>query len=105
MGFLSGSVLLIIAASAGSLAANVGLNTLQSWYDPMYLDWFWGSRGLSPEGSAQLAREEARVRALMQDDAAAQPAPPSPGAGCAAPGTAACLARQGWTRSAQAPAP
>lgn len=73
MGFLTGSMLLIIAASAGSLAANIGLNTLQSWYDPLYLDSFWGSAGLSEQDSARLAREEAEVDVLMRDDAAAPP--------------------------------
>lgn len=75
MGFFTGSMLLIIAASAGSLAANIGLNTLQSWYDPLYADSFWGSPGLSAQDNARLAQEEAEVDALMRDEAPDAAAP------------------------------
>jgi hypothetical protein len=75
MGFLSGSVFLLLAASVGSLAANIGLNTLQSWYDPLYADVFWEAPGLSHDAEARLAREEAEVDHLTQDQGPAASVP------------------------------
>lgn len=59
---------LIVAASImGGVALDIGVNTLQDWYDTFYQDAFWAHRGISPELDAQLAREEAEIDRLMRE--------------------------------------
>lgn len=58
---------LIVAASIfGTLAVDIGVNTLQNWYDTFYQDAFWSGRRVSPELEAQLAREEAEIDQLIR---------------------------------------
>ncbi|WP_431855945.1 hypothetical protein [Azospirillum sp.] len=59
---------LIVAGSIlGTVALDIGVNTLQNWYDTFYADAFWSGHQISPELQAQLAREEAEIDRLIRD--------------------------------------
>ncbi|CAO3403234.1 hypothetical protein GBZ48_18845 [Azospirillum melinis] len=60
------TVLVVTASLLGGVAMDVGMNTLQNWYDTFYQDAFWSSRKVSPELEAQLAREEAEIDRLIR---------------------------------------
>ncbi|PWC31247.1 hypothetical protein [Azospirillum sp. TSO35-2] len=69
---------LIVAASIlGGVAMDIGVNTLQNWYDTFYQDAFWSNRQISPELKAQLAKEEAEIDQLIrQSDFVTEENPP-----------------------------
>lgn len=60
------TVLVVTASLLGGVVMDVGMNTLQNWYDTFYQDAFWSSRKVSPELEAQLAREEAEIDRLIK---------------------------------------
>lgn len=60
------TVLVVTASLLGGVVMDVGMNTLQDWYDTFYQDAFWSSRKVSPELEAQLAREEAEIDRLIR---------------------------------------
>ncbi|WP_042689881.1 hypothetical protein [Azospirillum sp. B506] len=60
------TVLVVTASLLGGIAMDVGMNTLQNWYDTFYQDAFWSNRTVSPELEAQLAREEAEIDRLIR---------------------------------------
>lgn len=61
------TVLVVVASILGGVAMDIGVNTLQNWYDTFYQDSFWSNRRISPELEAQLAREEAEVDRLIRE--------------------------------------
>ncbi|WP_448191856.1 hypothetical protein [Azospirillum sp. sgz301742] len=61
------AVLIVTASILGGVVMDVGVNTLQNWYDTFYQDSFWSGRRNSPELEAQLAREEAEVSRLINE--------------------------------------
>lgn len=61
------TVLVVTASILGSVAVDVGVNTVQNWYDTFYQDAFWNSRQISPELEAQLAKEEADINRLIRE--------------------------------------
>lgn len=63
------TVLVVTASLLGGVMMDVGVNTLQNWYDTFYQDAFWSSRKtvISPELDAQLKREEAEIDRLIRD--------------------------------------
>ncbi len=61
------TVIVVTASILSSVAVDVGVNTVQNWYDTFYEDAFWGSRQISPELEAQLAREEADIDRLIRE--------------------------------------
>ncbi|BAI74722.1 hypothetical protein AZL_b00590 (plasmid) [Azospirillum sp. B510] len=61
------TVLVVTASLLGGVVMDVGMNTLQDWYDTFYQDAFWSSRKVSPELEAQLAREEAEIDRLIRE--------------------------------------
>ena len=61
------AVLIVTASILGGVAMDIGVNTLQNWYDTFYQDSFWSSRHISPELAAQLAREEAEIDELIRE--------------------------------------
>lgn len=67
MGPSSFTVPIVAASVFGSLAVDIGVNTLQNWYDTFYQDAFWSGRRISPELEAQLAREEAEIDRLIRE--------------------------------------
>lgn len=61
------TVLVVTASILGSVAVDVGVNTVQNWYDTFYEDAFWSNRRISPELEAQLAKEEADINRLIRE--------------------------------------
>lgn len=61
------TALIVVGSILGTVALDIGVNTLQNWYDTFYADAFWSSRQISPELEAQLAREEAEIDRLIRD--------------------------------------
>ncbi|PWC90113.1 hypothetical protein TSH100_03785 [Azospirillum sp. TSH100] len=70
------TVLVVTASILGSVAVDVGVNTVQNWYDTFYQDAFWGNRKNSPELEAQLAKEEAEINRLIRESDAVNGAVP-----------------------------
>jgi hypothetical protein len=65
---------LAIAIVTGSIAFDVGINTLQGWYDPVYESSFWSHRVKDSPALRELAQEEAEINRLMGDDFPTPPA-------------------------------
>ncbi len=59
---------LVAATILGSVAMDVGMNTLQNWYDTFYADALWSSRPINGELDLQLKKEEAEIDRLMRED-------------------------------------
>ncbi|KAA0595190.1 hypothetical protein J2848_003616 [Azospirillum lipoferum] len=70
------TVLVVTASILSSVAVDVGVNTVQDWYDTFYQDAFWSSRKNSPELEAQLAKEEAEINRLIRESDAMNGAAP-----------------------------
>lgn len=60
---------LVVAASiTGTVIFEVGVNTLQGWYDTFYEDAFWSGRPVNGATDRQLKKEEAEIDRLMRED-------------------------------------
>ncbi|AWK86932.1 hypothetical protein [Azospirillum thermophilum] len=68
MGSASLTALVITASVLGSVAVDVGMNTLQDWYQTFYADALWGNRPATSELDHQLRKEEAEIDRLMRED-------------------------------------
>jgi hypothetical protein len=55
------------ATIAANLAFDVGINTLQNWYDTVYEDAFWSKRVKDSPALRALAVEEAEIDRLMNE--------------------------------------
>ncbi len=59
----------VVAASLlGTVVIDVGMNTLQNWYDTFYADALWSSRPVNGDLDRQLKKEEAEIDALMREE-------------------------------------
>lgn len=59
----------VVAASLlGTVVIDVGMNTLQNWYDTFYADALWSSRPINGDLDRQLKKEEAEIDALMREE-------------------------------------
>jgi hypothetical protein len=68
MGLFSLPALVVVGSLLGSMAIDVGLNTLQNWYDVIYADAFWSYRPGDVTTLAGLHAEEGQIDALMRSD-------------------------------------
>lgn len=59
---------LVGATIVANLAFDVGINTLQNWYDTVYEDAFWTKRVKDSPALRALAAEEAEINQLMGED-------------------------------------
>lgn len=59
------TVFIVTASILSSVAVDVGVNTIQNWYDTFYQDAFWSNQQISPELETQLAKEEADINRLI----------------------------------------
>lgn len=55
-----------VGAIVGAVSFEVGLNTLQNYYDTFYQDAFWERSGGNPELERQLKNEEQEIEQLFQ---------------------------------------
>jgi hypothetical protein len=60
------------ATIVANLAFDVGINTLQSWYDTVYEDAFWGKRVKDSPALRALDVEEAEIHRLMNENSLAE---------------------------------
>jgi hypothetical protein len=67
-------IALAAAIIAGNVVFDIGINTLQNWYDTVYEDSFWTHRVKDSPALRELAREEAEIERLMNDDFTTAPA-------------------------------
>ena len=68
MGAVAFAALLIGASIAANLSVDVGVNTLQNWYDTVYADAYWSHRVSDTPALRALAREEAEIDRLLRED-------------------------------------
>jgi hypothetical protein len=64
---------IVAATLAANVALDVGINTLQNWYDTVYGDAFWSKRVKDSPALRALAVEEAEINQLMDADFADEP--------------------------------
>jgi hypothetical protein len=50
-----------------SISMDIGVNTLQNWYDTVYADAFWSSRPADSPALRALAKEESEIDRLMRE--------------------------------------
>src|SRR4051794_14707711 len=67
---------IISVSIVANLAFDVGINTLQNWYDTVYEDAFWSKRVKDSPAMRALAVEEAEINRMMGEFFAAHPNPP-----------------------------
>jgi hypothetical protein len=60
------------ATIVANLAFDVGINTLQNWYDTVYEDAFWSKRVKDSPALRALAVEEAEIHRLMNENSLAE---------------------------------
>jgi hypothetical protein len=56
------------ATIVANLALDVGINTLQNWYDTVYVDAFWSKRVKDSPALRALAVEEAEIKQMIGED-------------------------------------
>jgi hypothetical protein len=61
------------ATIVANLAFDVGINTLQNWYDTVYEDAFWSKRVKDSPALRALAVEEAEIRQMIGEDSPDEP--------------------------------
>ncbi|HEX3497727.1 MAG TPA: hypothetical protein VHT04_00235 [Stellaceae bacterium] len=64
---------IIGATIVANLAFDVGINSLQNWYDTVYTDAFWSGRVKDSPALRALAAEEAEINRVMSDDSTTVP--------------------------------
>jgi hypothetical protein len=67
MGTLALAAVVIGTSFVASLTFDIGINSLQNWYDTMYQDAFWSYRVTDSPALQDLAREEAEIDRLMRE--------------------------------------
>ena len=67
MGPILFAALVITTSVVTSISLDIGVNTLQNWYDTMYSDAFWSSRPTDSPTLRALAKEEAEIDQLMRE--------------------------------------
>ncbi|RJF84122.1 hypothetical protein D3877_05825 [Azospirillum cavernae] len=68
MGPFSLTTAVVAASLLGTVVIDVGMNTLQNWYDTFYADALWSSRPVNGELDRQLKKEEAEIDKLMREE-------------------------------------
>jgi hypothetical protein len=64
---------IISVSIVANLAFDVGINTLQNWYDTVYEDAFWSKRVKDSPAMRALAVEEAEINRMIGEDFVDQP--------------------------------
>ena len=78
MGAVAFAALLIGASIAANLSVDVGINTLQNWYDTVYADAYWSHRAKDTPALRALALEEAQIDRLLKEDESGTTETPAP---------------------------
>jgi hypothetical protein len=68
MGPIAFAALIIGSSFVASLTFDIGVNSLQNWYDTIYQDAFWSYRVTDSPALRDLAREEAEIDRLLRED-------------------------------------
>lgn len=56
----------VIGSVIGTLSLDIGLNTVQNYFDTFYQDSFWESAGKDPEIQRNLNEEERQIELIFQ---------------------------------------
>lgn len=67
MGPILFAALVITTSVVTSISLDIGVNTLQNWYDTVYADAFWSSRPTDSPALQALAKEEAEIDRMMRE--------------------------------------
>jgi hypothetical protein len=68
MGPIALAALVIGSSFLASLTFDIGVNSVQNWYDTIYQDAFWSYRVTDSPALRDLAREEAEIDRLLRED-------------------------------------
>ena len=68
MGPIALAAIVIGTSFIASLTFDIGVNSLQNWYDTVYQDAFWSYRVTDSPALRDLAREEAEIDRLLRED-------------------------------------
>ena len=68
MGSFAVAALIAGAALIGTITVDVGVNTVQNYYEVFYADALWSSRDKNSPVLDHLAREEAEINRLLHDN-------------------------------------